>query len=103
MIHHELYGGLFEILGGVEVGKDETLQAGVHREVVTQHLLRYKYYPRDPLTSALHLTDLLQLRQLVLVCGLQQSQRPRVEILDLASVHILEHVPHCFDVDVLRK
>ena len=58
MIHHELDGGLLEVLRGVEVGEDQALQAGVHGEVVAQRLL----------------ADLLQLRELIFVGGLQQPR-----------------------------
>ena len=47
------------------------------------------------------LTDLLEFAELIFVRGLEQSRRPRVQVVDLAGVHVLEHVLHRLNVEVL--
>ena len=39
VLHHKLDGGVLELLGVVEVGQHEALEARVHGQVVTQRLL----------------------------------------------------------------
>ena len=39
VLYHKLDRGVLELLGVVEVGQDQALQAGVHGQVVTQRLL----------------------------------------------------------------
>ena len=40
VLHHELDGGVLELLGVVEVSKHEALETRVHCQVVTQRLLQ---------------------------------------------------------------
>ena len=45
VLDHELDGGVLELLGVVEVGQHQALQARLHREVVAQGLLiNYKWW-----------------------------------------------------------
>ena len=40
MFHNKLDRGVLELLGVVEVGQDQALQAGVHCKVITKRLLK---------------------------------------------------------------